>query len=342
MSTTQTMLDHIHAIRTAVTARPTHCRGTCEVPNDLLHLFYSKNAEDNQCSRINLSAASTDELAALASACQPATFGRNQENVLDETYRKAGKMDRSDFATLFHPGDIGLGPIIQNSLLCSDREFTMELYKLNVYGEGSFFKPHCDTPRSGSMFGSLVIVFPTPHEGGDLVLRHDGKESTIDFSDMFADGSQLSVGYIAFYSDVEHEVMPVKAGHRVTLTYNLYFNNLVSVVPHPTETEARLRTSISALVSDPTVLPDGGYLAFGLQHKYPLEANNYAWVVKRYLKGADEILARACTALKLDWSARIFYDDFFDLGAGDAFADEVVSHNSQLEDVYELNDISAN
>ena len=37
----------------------------------------------------------------LLRACQPASFGRAGEAVLDEKYRKAGKLDRSQFATNF-------------------------------------------------------------------------------------------------------------------------------------------------------------------------------------------------------------------------------------------------
>jgi hypothetical protein len=34
----------------------------------------------------------------LVASCQPATFGRNNEDILDESYRKAGKLDRSQFS----------------------------------------------------------------------------------------------------------------------------------------------------------------------------------------------------------------------------------------------------
>ncbi|KAJ6533286.1 hypothetical protein DFH09DRAFT_1325786 [Mycena vulgaris] len=67
-----------------------------------------------------------------------------------------------------------------------------EMYKLNVYGPGSFFNAHNDTPRSDTMIGSLVLVFPAAHSGGSLG------------------------------GDVTHAVEPVKTGHRVTLTYNLF------------------------------------------------------------------------------------------------------------------------
>ena len=49
-------------------------------------------------------------------------------------------------------------------------------------GKDSFFKSHKDTPRSERMFGSLVVIFPAPHEGGALVLREDGREWTFDYA----------------------------------------------------------------------------------------------------------------------------------------------------------------
>ncbi|KAI0294544.1 hypothetical protein BC826DRAFT_1137333 [Russula brevipes] len=99
----------------------------------------------------------------------------------------------------------------------------VELYKLNFYGQGAFFKPNVDTPRGKKMFGSLVLVFPTPHEGGALLARHRGTEWTFDSAAELSAAPPSSIGYAAFLSDVEHEVAPVLSGHRITLTYNLYY-----------------------------------------------------------------------------------------------------------------------
>ena len=41
-----------------------------------------------------------------------------------------------------------------------------ELYCLNIYGPGGFFRNHVDTPHASSMFGSLVICLPTDFTGG--------------------------------------------------------------------------------------------------------------------------------------------------------------------------------
>lgn len=102
--------------------------------------------------------------------------------------------------------------------------FTYDIYFFPS-GKDSFFRAHQDTPRGAKMFGSLVLVFPTPHEGGSLVLRHEGKEWSFDSAKVLAEQPSPSIGYVAFFSDVEHEVLPVKSGYRVTITYNLYFGD---------------------------------------------------------------------------------------------------------------------
>ena len=75
--------------------------------------------------------------------CNPATFGVGGRDILDETYRKAAKLDASDFSTNFHPHDCGILDPIQQILLPSTvkggqgiaigpQGVRAELYKLNV------------------------------------------------------------------------------------------------------------------------------------------------------------------------------------------------------------------
>jgi hypothetical protein len=78
-----------------------------------------------------------------------------------------------------------------------------------------------DTIDFMSHFGQ-VVIFPTPHKGETLILRHDGQEYTFDSGLELSPNEKSSVGYVAFYSDVGHEVTIVKSGHHVSLTYNLY------------------------------------------------------------------------------------------------------------------------
>jgi hypothetical protein len=73
----------------------------------------------------------------LAQACEPASFGMDQKDVLDESYRKAGKMDSEYFTPALDPVHSDLLKIIHSNLLegtRSTKNIKTELYKLNVYG----------------------------------------------------------------------------------------------------------------------------------------------------------------------------------------------------------------
>ncbi|KAI6111169.1 hypothetical protein F5141DRAFT_1112871 [Pisolithus sp. B1] len=229
--------------------------GTLPVPPEQLVLFYGT------AGRIDLSNSTPEDLDKLSDACQPATFGVNKED--------PGKLDIPSFATSFDIGSTGLVDIVRDSLLegkDEKRRIKVEMYKLNVYGKDSFFKAHKDTPRSETMFGSLVVVFPTPHQGGEFVLRQDGHEWVIDFAKMIPDTAEKAcVGYVSFFSDIEHEVRVVTAGHRVTLTYNLYFipeKQAIPVISSPAPYEQRLRELLYTLLTNPDLLPEEGVPRF--------------------------------------------------------------------------------
>ena len=93
----------------------------------------------------------------------------------------------------------------------------VEFYKLLIYDEGSFFVSHRDTEKTEGMFATLVIVLPSPSEGGELVVRHGGREVALDL----AVDEPAEAAFAAFYADCVHEVRPVTKGHRLTLIYNL-------------------------------------------------------------------------------------------------------------------------
>ena len=57
---------------------------------------------------INFANATPDELDQLAQACEPASSSVNKEDVLDETYRKAGQMDSDYFSPSLDPVQTGL------------------------------------------------------------------------------------------------------------------------------------------------------------------------------------------------------------------------------------------
>ncbi len=87
-----------------------------------------------------------------------------------------------------------------------------------IYEEGDFFLAHQDTEKEKGMFGTLTIGLPTEHTGGVLSIRFNGAEETVDFSEAC---NNYKLPFAAFYADCEHEVHPLKSGHRLVLTYNL-------------------------------------------------------------------------------------------------------------------------
>lgn len=74
----------------------------------------------------------------LVSALEPASFGYHGKNVFDETYRKALKMDTTQFASTFNPYKFGIIDSIAQMRLPTTSESDLarglraELYKLNV------------------------------------------------------------------------------------------------------------------------------------------------------------------------------------------------------------------
>jgi hypothetical protein len=78
----------------------------------------------------------------LTEACDPASFGMKEKEVLDETYRKAGKMDPDRFASPLHPSQTDLMKIIRGYLLegkQASEYIVTELHKLNVYSTHAIF-----------------------------------------------------------------------------------------------------------------------------------------------------------------------------------------------------------
>jgi hypothetical protein len=242
-----------------------------------VNIFWALQRDSN-ARKLVLPLSNTDDsnpevLQQLVGDCSPATFGRGKKDVLDPKYRKAGKMDLTQFATNFDLPKFGILENVEQILLPSigaDREsdfyfrkLRAELYKLNVRGCGvsniycvtdsfekvysgpfGMFRKHVDTPRSTSQIGSLVICLPSPFDGGNLMVRHHGQEVDFDWSE----SSSSAIQWAAFYSDCEHEIKRVTKGHRITLTYNLYI------------TESVGSTLLPNAVVDPATLPLHGYL----------------------------------------------------------------------------------
>ncbi len=139
--------------------------------------------------------------------------------------------------------------------------FTPSLYKLLLYKTGSFFKPHRDSEKVDGMFATLVIQLPSLYKGGQLIVRHDGKTVTSDFSSTDSSNT-FGTFFTAFYCDCEHEVLKVTEGYRVCLVYNLISHR--SEIPTAPRRQA-LENELITLIEN---WQHCGKLVYALKHKY--------------------------------------------------------------------------
>ncbi|KAF7338753.1 Fe2OG dioxygenase domain-containing protein [Mycena sanguinolenta] len=356
--------EQLEVLRSSLTVQVPYTGGVYPVKVEDLVIYYDAEGE-NGPRRIDLGKATEKDLAELTAACQKATFGVGGADVLDESYRKAGKMDIERFAARFDVSGLleTVAPeILQGQNTDEDKFLKPELYKLNVYGPGSFFKAHKDTPRSEDMIGSLVVVFPTIHSGGALTLEHNGKSWVFDSAAEVAAASHTpSLAYVAFYSDVTHAVEPVQTGYRVTLTYNLFLADRRTTTGHGKRhvsgPEQAFEGALRTLLDSPTFLPAGGFLAYGLTHQYPLPApakpewdavnRKFAMPpsrlgsVLRLLKGSDARIRTISERVGLSTHVKVLYEsvseDSYDIEdvvakGTDVLADDVLNMDHVYDD----------
>ncbi|KAF7326300.1 Fe2OG dioxygenase domain-containing protein [Mycena kentingensis (nom. inval.)] len=362
---------HIQNLRESLAKTTPYTSGVLPVRDDDLALYFKTGTGEGNVRTFNFTSATDEQLTALATVCSPATFGVDAKDVLDESYRKAGKMDCSQFAASLDIGTLQLLEIISPHLLdgqssaaedsdldlnkaeryspsASDydsegeekekeiivkeeKTLRAELYKLNVYGPGSFFKEHKDTPRSEDMIGSLVLVYPTAHKGGALTLSHDGATFKFDSATELAE-TKDALAYVAFFSDVTHAVEEVLEGYRVTLTYNLYLGARRTAAPQASAADADCAAALRGLVHDTSFLPHGGLLGFGLRYQYPIprtpEDRTALSSVLKVLKGPDARIHGAAMLLGLETRMRLLYtiDDWWrnEDQTGQYLADKVI------------------
>ena len=171
------------------------------------------------------------------------------------------------------------------------------MHKLNLYtGPGGHIKSHIDTPCSEDMFGSLVVCLPTQFTGGSLVTRHGGKEVVFDWSSSPNEPLKV-IHWAAFFSDVEHEILLVTGGHRLTLTYNLYsVKERPNVIPACSPFYRALKEALNT----PDFMHDGGYLGFNCRHVYAFGTLNKKEILSHVLKGADYVVLSTAKLLGLN------------------------------------------
>lgn len=224
-----------------------------------------------------------------------APYGRGEATILDTSVRKVwqlppekvrvrGKSWERSFQQILSTVVAGLG--------CGGTNISAELYKLLVYDEGGFFKEHRDSEKSDGMFGTLVLVLPSAHRGGELIIRHAGRETTVDLS-----GGEVSeVAFAAFYADCDHEVRPISEGSRICLVYNLIRQHSGKNVKPLTAPHYEFEVTAAAALLEKALTSAGAPLkiAWLLEHQYSPAGLSFS-----ALKSADSARAKVLTEAAL-------------------------------------------
>ncbi|KAG2115494.1 hypothetical protein DEU56DRAFT_841032 [Suillus clintonianus] len=153
----------------------------------------------------------------------PSSFGRGEKTVMDPTYRHGTELNAaslsfsSKYKDVLFDIEYELAPA-----MFVGKEIRLKLYKLAVYGTGGHFDWHRDSTRSDAHHGTVLFALNTEWEGGELMLRRGGVETSIDMHPTRLPGKEgLSPVVVGFYTDTEHKVMPVTKGVRLVLQFDV-------------------------------------------------------------------------------------------------------------------------
>ena len=160
------------------------------------------------------------QVRALIEVAERAPYGKGPETLVDTSVRDCWQIDAAQvrlggrawpetFSGILGATATGLG--------CPIERLEAQLYKLLVYPSEGFFSAHRDTAKAEGMIATLTISLPTSGAGGELIIRHRGREVTLD---MNAD-EPSELAFAAFYADCSHETRPVRRGHRLSLVFNV-------------------------------------------------------------------------------------------------------------------------
>ncbi|TWU02895.1 2OG-Fe(II) oxygenase [Stieleria varia] len=235
----------------------------------------------------------------LAEVAAQAPYGKGTQTIVDTGVRDTLEIDGGqvelspEFLEAIHIAGRNIADELQ---LDADR-LQFDLYKLLIYPKGGFFLPHRDSEKRIGMVATMIVVLPSKFGGGDLLIRHGGRQEAFSFPKARA---QKQSQYVAFFADCEHEVAKVTSGVRVCLAFNLILKPKRKGSKRGSDPAvdaallSQVRNWFQHRASDP--------LVFALEHQY-----TEAGLKPGYLKGADKELHRSVATVAESLGSRLYF-----------------------------------
>ena len=215
---------------------------------------------------------------------QPARFGRGEETLTDPDVRDTWEIPKHLVCVEWGGATLKnvLATVKEELGLPNGAELTADLHSMLLYEPNQFFLAHQDSEKDDTMVGTLVVTLPSSYTGGELMVGHNEERKAYR-------GSKTALSLVAFYADCRHEILRVKSGYRITLTYNLFLHGGTSRPGGDDGTAAELADLLREHFSTPAPRYYGGpatdppnRLVYLLDHEYT--PRGLTW---RRLKGAD-------------------------------------------------------
>src|SRR6266536_2925137 len=215
---------------------------------------------------------------------EPARFGRGEQTLTDPDVRDTWEIPRHLVRAAWNEATLKviLATVKEELGLPNAAELTADLHSLLVYETNQHFLAHQDSEKDDSMVGTLVVTLPSGYTGGELVVGLGEEWKAYR-------GSKTALSLVAFYADCRHEVLKVKSGYRITLTYNLLLHGDTGRPEGDDGTAAELADLLREHFSTPVPRYYGGpatdppnRLVYLLDHEYTPRGLHW-----RRLKGAD-------------------------------------------------------
>ena len=146
----------------------------------------------------------------LLKVSSPAKFGLREQTLLDTAVRDTLEISANQLH--IQCNDSAFENMLDDMRdilgLSENAKLTAHLHNMLIYGSGQFFKPHQDSEKLDGMVATLVVILPSSHIGGDLIIDHN--KSQHRFVSEHLDARTLKC--LAFYADCHHEVETIREG----------------------------------------------------------------------------------------------------------------------------------